>query len=80
MVLAWTRPSAAIVETRAGRPWVGSSSTRSFRIGSASDVNMKRTELRKLVDECYRILGPEETAVWSTASRALVSSTRPAAA
>src|SRR5450830_1308725 len=26
------------------------------------NVNMKRTELRKLVDECYRILGPEETA------------------
>jgi DNA-directed RNA polymerase subunit beta' len=27
------------------------------------NVNMKRTELRRLVDECYRILGPEETAV-----------------
>jgi DNA-directed RNA polymerase subunit beta' len=26
------------------------------------NVNMKRTELRKLVDECYRILGPAETA------------------
>jgi DNA-directed RNA polymerase subunit beta' len=26
------------------------------------NVNMKRTELRKLVDECYRILGPDETA------------------
>jgi len=26
------------------------------------NVNMKRTELRRLVDECYRILGPAETA------------------
>jgi DNA-directed RNA polymerase subunit beta' len=26
------------------------------------NVNMKRTELRRLVDECYRVLGPEETA------------------
>jgi DNA-directed RNA polymerase subunit beta' len=26
------------------------------------NLNMKRAELRRLVDECYRILGPEETA------------------
>ena len=41
---------------------------------------MKRTELRRLVDECYRILGPEETANVVDGVKTSASSTPPAAA
>ena len=47
----------------AGRPSGGSSSTRSCRTSSATRTEvMVRSELKELIDECYRMLGPEETA------------------
>ena len=46
-----------------GRPSAGSSSTRSCPTSCAtSDKVMKRADLKELVDECYRLLGAEETA------------------
>jgi DNA-directed RNA polymerase subunit beta' len=64
MVMAWDEAVGATVETRArttvGRIIFNQIVPDRLRF---KNVNMKRTELRKLVDECYRILGPEETAV-----------------
>jgi DNA-directed RNA polymerase subunit beta' len=64
MVKAWDETAGAVVDTRArttvGRIIFNQIVPDRLRF---KNVNMKRTELRKLVDECYRILGPEETAV-----------------
>jgi DNA-directed RNA polymerase subunit beta' len=64
MVKAWDETAEAVVETRVrttvGRIIFNQIVPDRLRF---KNVNMKRTELRKLVDECYRILGPEETAV-----------------
>ena len=47
----------------AGRRSAGSSSTRSCRTPCASTTSvMRRSDLKELVDVCYRQLGPEETA------------------
>jgi DNA-directed RNA polymerase subunit beta' len=63
MVRAWDETAEAVVDQRV-RTTVGRiifnqivPDRLRFR-----NVNMKRTELRRLVDECYRILGPAETA------------------
>ena len=46
-----------------GRRSAGSSSTRSCPTRCASRTTvMKRSDLKDLVDECYRLLGPDETA------------------
>jgi DNA-directed RNA polymerase subunit beta' len=64
MVLAWDETAGAAIPTRVqttvGRIIFNQIVPDRLRF---KNVNMKRTELRKLVDECYRILGPEETAV-----------------
>jgi DNA-directed RNA polymerase subunit beta' len=64
MVKAWDEAAGAVVDTRVrttvGRIIFNQIVPDRLRF---KNVNMKRTELRKLVDECYRILGPEETAV-----------------
>ena len=64
MVRAWDETLGAAVETRVqttvGRIIFNQIVPDRLRF---KNVNMKRTELRKLVDECYRILGPAETAV-----------------
>ena len=63
MVMAWDEELGTCVETRVrttvGRIIFNQIVPDRLRF---KNVNMKRTELRKLVDECYRILGPEETA------------------
>ena len=63
MVMAWDEAAGAAVETRVqttvGRIIFNQIVPDRLRF---RNVDMKRTELRKLVDECYRILGPEETA------------------
>ncbi len=63
MVKAWDEEAGAAVDTRVrttvGRIIFNQIVPDRLRF---KNVNMKRTELRKLVDECYRILGPEETA------------------
>ena len=63
MVKAWDEAAGAVVDTRVrttvGRIIFNQIVPDRLRF---KNVNMKRTELRKLVDECYRILGPEETA------------------
>ncbi|HEX7494990.1 MAG TPA: DNA-directed RNA polymerase subunit beta', partial [Candidatus Limnocylindrales bacterium] len=63
MVRTWDEEADAAVETRVqttvGRIIFNQIVPDRLRF---KNVNMKRTELRKLVDECYRILGPEETA------------------
>jgi DNA-directed RNA polymerase subunit beta' len=63
MVRAWDEEAAAAipqrVQTTVGRIIFNQIVPDRLRF---KNVNMKRTELRKLVDECYRILGPEETA------------------
>ena len=63
MVKAWDENLEAAVDTRVqttvGRIIFNQIVPDRLRF---KNVNMKRTELRKLVDECYRILGPAETA------------------
>ncbi len=63
MVEAWDEEAGAAVATRVqttvGRIIFNQIVPDRLRF---KNVNMKRTELRKLVDECYRILGPAETA------------------
>ena len=63
MVRAWDEEAGAAVDARVrttvGRIIFNQIVPDRLRF---KNVNMKRTELRKLVDECYRILGPEETA------------------
>jgi DNA-directed RNA polymerase subunit beta' len=63
MVKAWNEEAGAVVETQVqttvGRIIFNQIVPDRLRF---KNVNMKRTELRKLVDECYRILGPAETA------------------
>ena len=63
MVRAWDEEAGAAVERRVqttvGRIIFNQIVPDRLRF---KNVNMKRTELRQLVDECYRILGPEETA------------------
>jgi DNA-directed RNA polymerase subunit beta' len=63
MVKAWDEETGGIVDTRVtttvGRIIFNQIVPDRLRF---KNVNMKRTELRKLVDECYRILGPAETA------------------
>jgi DNA-directed RNA polymerase subunit beta' len=63
MVRAWDETVEAAVPTRVqttiGRIIFNQIVPDRLRF---KNVNMKRTELRKLVDECYRILGPAETA------------------
>jgi DNA-directed RNA polymerase subunit beta' len=63
MVMAWDETVEAVVETRVqttvGRIIFNQIVPDRLRF---KNVNMKRTELRRLVDECYRILGPAETA------------------
>jgi DNA-directed RNA polymerase subunit beta' len=43
------------------------------------DTVMKRSDLKELVDRCYRDLGPRRRRISSTASRASASSSRPVA-
>jgi DNA-directed RNA polymerase subunit beta' len=63
MVKAWDEEAGTTVDTRVtttvGRIIFNQIVPDRLRF---KNVNMKRTELRKLVDECYRILGPAETA------------------
>ena len=63
MVKAWDEESGVAVDTQVqttvGRIIFNQIVPDRLRF---KNVNMKRTELRKLVDECYRILGPAETA------------------
>jgi DNA-directed RNA polymerase subunit beta' len=63
MVKAWAEEAGATVDTRVettvGRIIFNQIVPDRLRF---KNVDMKRTELRKLVDECYRILGPAETA------------------
>jgi DNA-directed RNA polymerase subunit beta' len=63
MVKAWNEEAGAVVDTQVqttvGRIIFNQIVPDRLRF---KNVNMKRTELRKLVDECYRILGPAETA------------------
>ncbi len=63
MVRAWDETVEAVVDQRVrttvGRIIFNQIVPDRLRF---KNVNMKRTELRRLVDECYRILGPEETA------------------
>ncbi len=63
MVRTWDEEAGAAVATRVqttvGRIIFNQIVPERLRF---KNVNMKRAELRKLVDECYRILGPEETA------------------
>jgi DNA-directed RNA polymerase subunit beta' len=63
MVKVWNEEADAIVETQmqttVGRIIFNQIVPDRLRF---KNVNMKRTELRKVVDECYRILGPAETA------------------
>ena len=63
MVRAWDETAEAVVDQRVqttvGRIIFNQIVPDRLRF---KNVNMKRTELRKLVDECYRILGPAETA------------------
>jgi DNA-directed RNA polymerase subunit beta' len=63
MVKAWDEAAEGIVDIRVqttvGRIIFNQIVPDRLRF---KNVNMKRTELRKLVDECYRILGPAETA------------------
>jgi DNA-directed RNA polymerase subunit beta' len=63
MVKAWSEEAGTTVDTRVtttvGRIIFNQIVPDRLRF---KNVNMKRTELRKLVDECYRILGPAETA------------------
>ena len=63
MVRAWDEEAGTAVdrrvETTVGRIIFNQIVPDRLRF---KNVDMKRTELRRLVDECYRILGPEETA------------------
>jgi DNA-directed RNA polymerase subunit beta' len=63
MVKAWDEAAGAAVDTRVettvGRIIFNQIVPDRLRF---KNVDMKRTELRRLVDECYRILGPAETA------------------
>jgi DNA-directed RNA polymerase subunit beta' len=63
MVKSWDEEAGAAVDVRVqttvGRVIFNQIVPDRLRF---KNVNMKRTELRRLVDECYRILGPEETA------------------
>ncbi len=63
MVRAWDEEAGAAIPTRVqttiGRIIFNQIVPDRLRF---KNVNMKRTELRRLVDECYRMLGPEETA------------------
>jgi DNA-directed RNA polymerase subunit beta' len=63
MVMSWDEAAEAAVETRirttVGRIIFNQIVPDRLRF---RNVDMKRTELRRLVDECYRLLGPEETA------------------
>ncbi|MGD0863207.1 MAG: DNA-directed RNA polymerase subunit beta' [Candidatus Limnocylindrales bacterium] len=63
MVRAWDETAEAVVDQRVlttvGRIIFNQIVPDRLRF---KNVNMKRTELRRLVDECYRILGPAETA------------------
>ena len=63
IVKAWDEAAGAALDTRVettvGRLIFNQIVPDRLRF---KNVDMKRTELRKLVDECYRILGPGETA------------------
>jgi DNA-directed RNA polymerase subunit beta' len=63
MVKVWNEEAGTVVDTQVqttvGRIIFNQIVPDRLRF---KNVNMKRTELRKLVDECYRILGPAETA------------------
>ena len=63
---AGTRRPASCARSASGRPSAGSSSTRSFpdrlRFTELTNREMRRTDLKRLVDECYRLLGPADTA------------------
>jgi DNA-directed RNA polymerase subunit beta' len=63
MVQAWDEATESVLETRmlttVGRIIFNQIVPDRLRF---KNLNMKRAELRKLVDECYRVLGPEETA------------------
>jgi len=64
MVKAWDEDAGEVVQRRVqttvGRIIFNQIVPDKLRF---KNVSMKRTELRRLVDECYRILGPAETAV-----------------
>jgi DNA-directed RNA polymerase subunit beta' len=63
MVRVWDEATEAVTEQRmsttVGRILFNQIVPDRLRF---KNLNMKRTELRRLVDECYRVLGPEETA------------------
>ncbi|MBM4407471.1 MAG: DNA-directed RNA polymerase subunit beta' [Chloroflexi bacterium] len=62
-ILAWNEAAGALVETRTrttiGRIIFNQVLPAPLRF---KNIDMKRSALKALVDECYRLLGPEETA------------------
>jgi DNA-directed RNA polymerase subunit beta' len=49
-------------KTTVGRILFNAIVPEKLRFGTHADRVMRRTDLKRLVDECYRLLGPEETA------------------
>ncbi|MEZ0241229.1 MAG: DNA-directed RNA polymerase subunit beta', partial [Chloroflexota bacterium] len=66
MVRAWDEEAGELrdrrVRTTAGRIIFNQIVPDRLRFSELADRVMRRAELKRLVDECYRLLGPEETA------------------
>jgi DNA-directed RNA polymerase subunit beta' len=66
VVQAWDDEAGALRPTRrrttVGRIIFNEIVPERLRFGTYADRVMRRADLKKLVDECYRVLGPDETA------------------
>ena len=84
MVLAWDDAAGSLTEQRlrttVGRIIFNQIVPDRLRFTELTNREMRRTDLKKLVDECYRVLGPADTANLVDGITTSASSSRPAAA